>query len=558
MKNTSIKVRLVLLVSLFIGFFIVSFIASIYYLNKMIDNADSIYQIRLKGIQFLVEADRDAYQSNLALNHLYIKEEISKDQEEALIADVRDNYAQVGQRYEKFLIAFKNSDSEQRTVLENTFDDGYKHLGDITNNLISHHQEGNDELFLKHYLNDYSPVYEEVRGVLDQFTNYSSIDAEEEFQLIHEEGRDSKIMFVIILILMIALGGGFGFLLMQSILTPLNKSIRFAKDIAEGDLKAKIDYEGKNEIGDLIESLRAMSLRLTEVIRGILQGAENVASASQQASGSSVILSQGANQQASSIEEVSSTMEEITSSIEQNTENAKQTEKTSAEANVSIQLVAEKAKEAVEANKAIAGKINIIGDIASKTDLLAINAAVEAARAGDHGKGFAVVATEVRKLAENSQKAAEEIIALAQLALRATEEAGAVMMDTIPKIGETSSLIQEVAAASMEQNNGASQVNVAIQQLNEVTQQNASSSEELAASSEELASQAEQLKEMVSFFRIGEERLFISAAQRSTQNGRRGVKPKKTPEQNYMTPLSGDRSSGFNMKDFNNSDFESF
>ena len=182
-----------------------------------------------------------------------------------------------------------------------------------------------------------------------------------------------------------------------------------------------------------------------------------------------------------------------------------------------MQDVAEKSQNAVEANKNIANKITIINDIAFQTNILALNAAVEAARAGEHGRGFAVVAAEVRKLAERSKLAAEEIVGLAQKSLDLSQGAGVVMSETMPKIDNTTKLVQEISAASLEQNNGATQVNNAIQQLNNVTQQNAAASEELATSSEELSSQAIQLKEIISFFNTGNNKSQFKQASKKTQ-----------------------------------------
>jgi methyl-accepting chemotaxis protein len=285
--------------------------------------------------------------------------------------------------------------------------------------------------------------------------------------------------------------------------TPLENSIKQVKELSEGNLEIEITkIDSENELGILNNSLVNLTKILNNVIKEVSNNAENLVSAGNQLSSTSVSLSQGANEQASSIEEVSTTMEQISANIEQNTLNAQQTEKVSGESNKSIKLVTEKSQKAVEANKAISEKINIINDIAFQTNILALNAAVEAARAGDHGKGFAVVAAEVRKLAENSKKAADEIVHLAQMGFNLSKEAGELMDDTIPKVEKTTRLIQEIAAASLEQNNGSRQVNDAIQQLNNVTQQNAASSEELASNAEQLASQAEQLKESISFFRL--------------------------------------------------------
>ncbi|MFW5758303.1 MAG: methyl-accepting chemotaxis protein, partial [Bacteroidota bacterium] len=128
--------------------------------------------------------------------------------------------------------------------------------------------------------------------------------------------------------------------------------------------------------------------------------------------------------------------------------------------------------------------------------------AVEAARAGEHGKGFAVVAAEVRKLAERSNIAAEEINKLSGSGLQISQKAGEVLKNVVPDIEKTATMIQEITAASTEQTNGAEQINNALSQLNQITQQNASASEELASSSEELSAQAEQLKDMISFFKI--------------------------------------------------------
>lgn len=288
----------------------------------------------------------------------------------------------------------------------------------------------------------------------------------------------------------------------RSITNPLNKGVAFAKAIAAGDLTKSIDINQNDEVGELANALNHMIVNIRSIVDNITTGANSIASASQQLSSTSESLSQGASEQASSVEEVSSTMEEIAANIEQNTENALQTERISASAQDGIQAVSEKSVEATQASRTISEKINIINDIAFQTNLLALNAAVEAARAGEHGRGFAVVAAEVRKLAENSKIAANEIVKIAHRSLNLSEEAGEEMKNTLPNVVNSTKLVQEIAAASTEQNNGANQVNNAMQQLGNVTQQNAAAAEEMATSSEELAAQAAQLLELISFFKL--------------------------------------------------------
>lgn len=304
-------------------------------------------------------------------------------------------------------------------------------------------------------------------------------------------------------------------LISKNITKSLNKGVEFASKIANGDLRTSMDINQKDEVGLLAKALNEMVGNLKNIALSISEGASNVASASQQISSSTQQLSQGASEQASSTEEVSSSMEEMVSNIQQNTDNAQQTEKISIKAADGMSKVAVAAQESLKSIRQIAEKITIVNDIAFQTNILALNAAVEAARAGEHGKGFAVVAAEVRKLAERSKVAADEIITLSNHSVRATEDAGVLMSEIIPEIEKTAKLVQEITAASMEQNSGADQINNAIQQLNQVTQQNAAASEEMATGSEELASQSEQLKEIVSFFRMDDDKSYSKSNQKT-------------------------------------------
>ncbi|HYX08826.1 MAG TPA: methyl-accepting chemotaxis protein [Bacteroidales bacterium] len=314
--------------------------------------------------------------------------------------------------------------------------------------------------------------------------------------------QTSSTVMITGLIFAILLGLAFAAIITRSITIPVSKGVKFAKEIANGNLGVTIDVNQQDEIGELAAAMQNMSDKINDIVTNIRMGADNIALASQQMSSSSQQISQGATEQASSVEEVSSSMEEMSSNIQQNTDNAKETEQIALKATQGINQGNESTTIAVKAMKDIAEKITIINDIAFQTNILALNAAVEAARAGEHGKGFAVVAAEVRKLAERSKIAADEIVDLSRNGVAISEKAGNQLAEMVPEIEKTARLVQEITAASMEQNSGSDQINNAIQQLNQVTQQNAAASEEMATSSEELASQADQLKDIIAYFNI--------------------------------------------------------
>lgn len=289
---------------------------------------------------------------------------------------------------------------------------------------------------------------------------------------------------------------------MDQMVTNLKGTVHMAEEIAKGDLTVKVNILSEKDT--LGKSLEAMVEKLMTVVSDVKTVADNVASGSIQMSSSSEEMSQGATEQAASAEEASSSMEQMAANIKQNADNALETEKIAIKSANDAKDGGKAVDETLMAMKKIAEKISIIEEIARSTDLLALNAAIEAARAGEHGKGFAVVASEVRKLAERSQTAAGEISKLSGSSVAVAESAGEMLARLVPDIQKTAELVQEISAASNEQNTGAEQINKAIQQLDQVIQQNASASEEIAAISEELSTQAEQLQQTISFFKINE------------------------------------------------------
>lgn len=290
---------------------------------------------------------------------------------------------------------------------------------------------------------------------------------------------------------------------MRYVRTPITQISLLLKKCSAGDLTQRITVNRRDEFGLLQQSLATMQEKLQEIVSELSHTIGVIDTDSDIIRNASQFLSDGANRQAAALEEISSSMEEVVAQIEHNTDNALQTDRIITHSiNQGAEKVSEASRESLENVRVITEKIAVVTEIANQTNILALNAAVEAARAGESGRGFAVVAGEVRRLAEQSQETAQDIVAMASKSLATTEKASLFINELIEAIRKTTSLIQEIVSASKEQRIGVQQVNSAILALNNFSQQSASQSEELTANAEELSRQGRQLVKIIDYFDI--------------------------------------------------------
>ena len=412
-------------------------------------------------------------------------------------------------------------------------------------------------------IDNYNPVAVEAGQIVLQFTNQQNDIAEGNFNSAMNSQRIQMTLSITISAIAVAFAVVMAVMLIRAVVVPVQEMQQLMEDMEEGHLDVVAKYESRDELGMLANSIRAtlkflqdvigdvdylltgfgngdftVSTRIGEKYVGdykslltsmsklkenlsgtlsqINQSADQVSAGSDQVSSGAQALSQGATEQASSVEELAATINEISNNIEQNAKNAELASTNSEHVKEQAEESGKRMQEMLSAMEDISntsgeiGKIiKTIEDIAFQTNMLSLNAAVEAARAGAAGKGFAVVADEVRNLAAKSADASKNTSALIEGALQAVErgtkianETASALNDVVSGVGDVAATIDQISSASKDQSDAVRQVTLGIDQISSVVQTSSATAEESAAASEELSGQAQILKNLVGQFRL--------------------------------------------------------
>lgn len=510
-KDFSVGIRLAGSFSLILVLVMIMTVTGVGYLNSMLTSTDRVMNNYLLQERMANEW-QTGIESNGALGLVLLT---SGDPDIRTYAQQRieKTAARVDILQDKFNREFN---SEQGIKLLKTIGEKRQVYADTLVKALQISEQGDREALNNFIRSQQLPIINDYMASLQALVEYEKTSIDKAGEVIADNGTAAILTLIITGCMALLLGGVLAWLITRSITSPLISAVRIAREVAEGNLCVEIKVDSQDQLGQLMQALRDMCGSLSNTVREVRQGADNIALTAAEISSGNTDLSARTEEQAAGVEQTAATLEQLTATINNTAGNTAQvyqfvTETTAIvkQNGVVMSEVSSRMQEIYDTSSEMTAIIQVIDGIAFQTNILALNAAVEAARAGESGRGFAVVAGEVRNLAQRSASAAREIKELiddsvSRIASGRTlvEKADRGMEDIISNVQSMEGLIDEIAKASREQGDGIAQINSAMGQIDSTTQQNAALVEQSAATAASLQNQSRILQEKVSVFRL--------------------------------------------------------